>query len=138
MRGSVLLIDHDEYVSGLVAEILTSAGYAVSVLLDPELARIQEEVAGLEPDVVLMDSADQTGYGRAWKDAAWLRERARPIAAIMFTAHARDLAEAQFGRSERSRRAAFQGFVGKPFELEELVNSVERVVLESSGVLNVV
>jgi DNA-binding NtrC family response regulator len=135
MRGSVLIIDHDQEVAGLVAEILTSAGYVVSELCSPEPGRIREEVARLEPEVVLLDSGDQTGYGRAWIDAAWLHERDRPIAVIMFTAHAWDLVEGQFGRSERSRRAAFEGFVAKPFELDELVDTVARVVLDSKRVV---
>jgi hypothetical protein len=35
-----------------------------------------------------MRQPDQTGYGPAWTDAAWLHERDRPITVIMLTAHA--------------------------------------------------
>ena len=41
----------------------------------------------------------------------------------MFTAHTWDLAEA-LGGSERSQRAAFEGFLSKPFDVEVLVNTV--------------
>jgi DNA-binding NtrC family response regulator len=135
MRPSVLIIDHDQEVAGLAAEILTGSGYAVSKLLHPEPGWIQAEVARVEPDVVLLDSGDQAGYGSAWSDAAWLHARDRPIAVIMFTAHAWDLAEGQDRRSERSQRAAFAGFVAKPFELEELVYAVDRVFLDSKRVV---
>jgi DNA-binding NtrC family response regulator len=133
MRGSVLIIDHDHEVAGLVAELLTSLGYAVSELVDPEPQSFEEEIARLEPDVVLLDSWDQTGYGHAWTEAAWLHERDRPIAVIMFTAHVWDLAEARLGRSQRSQRAAFEGFLSKPFELDELVDTVDGVVRASAG-----
>jgi DNA-binding NtrC family response regulator len=124
MRGSVLIVDCDRQVCGLVAELLTTEGFAVSQLVDRQPVSIEAEVARLEPDVVLLAGADRSGYGPAWKDAAWLHARNRPIAVIMFTAHAWDLAEAQLGESERSQRAAFDGFLAKPFELEALVNTV--------------
>ena len=75
--------------------------------------------------MVLLDGGDQTGYGPAWTGAAWLHERVRPIVAIMFTAHAWDLAEAQLGESGRSQSAAFEGFLSKPFDLEVLLNTVD-------------
>jgi len=35
-----------------------------------------------------------------------------------------DLAEAQLGEHDRSQRAAFEGFLSKPFDREVLVNTV--------------
>jgi CheY-like chemotaxis protein len=96
---------------------------------------IRAEAARLEPDVVLLDGADKLGYGESWAGAAWLHERDRPIAVIMFTTSARDVAEGEQGESERSRRAAFFGFVRKPFDLDELLDVVTRAVVEPSAVL---
>jgi hypothetical protein len=42
-----------------------------------------------------------------------------------------DLAEAQLGEHHRSRRAAFEGVLSKPFDREVLVNTVDGVVEES-------
>jgi FixJ family two-component response regulator len=39
-----------------------------------------------------------------------------------------ELAEAQIGISERSKKAAFVGFLPKPFDLQVLVETVGRVV----------
>jgi hypothetical protein len=46
----------------------------------------------------------------SWLKAAWMRERSRPIPVIMFTAHTRELAEAQLGVSDRSKSAGLPGF----------------------------
>jgi DNA-binding response OmpR family regulator len=128
MPGSVLIVDQDQAVSGLVTEFLASEGFSVSELVDREPFSIEQEVARLEPDVVLLAGRDGMGYGPAWTEAAWLHERDRPIAVIMFTAYSSDLDEAQRRESERSRRAAFQGFVAKPFDLEELFDTVDEVL----------
>ena len=97
---------------------------------------IQQEVARLEPDVVLLDGWDATGYGQSWIDAAWLHARARPIAVIMFTSHTADLQEARLGESERSQAAAFVGVVAKPFDLQEMIDIVARAVEEPATVLS--
>jgi hypothetical protein len=52
----------------------------------------------------------------------------------MFTAHARELAEAQLGASDRSKSAAFVGFLPKPFDLRILIETVARVVEEPVAV----
>src|ERR1700737_2614065 len=95
MRGSVLIVDDDQDISKIVAEVLTEEGFLISELRDAHPVAIQAEVARLEPDVVLLDGGDGRDYGYSWLNAAWMRERSRPIAVIMFTAHARELVEAQ-------------------------------------------
>jgi len=134
MRGSVLIVDDDQDVSKIVAEVLSEEGFQISVLRDSQPAVIHAEIARLEPDVVLLDGGDGGGYGDSWVNAAWMRERSRPIPVIMFTAHTRELAEAQLGVSDRSKSAAFLGFLPKPFDLRVLVETVARVVEEPAAV----
>jgi len=69
-------------------------------------------------------------------EAAWLHERRRPIPVIMFTSHAADVAEGKLGETERSRKAAFVGFVDKPFDIDVLVDAVKRAVAEPAAVLD--
>ena len=128
MRGSVLIVDDDHDISKIVAEVLSDEGFVISELGDSEPAVIHAEIARLEPDVVLLDGGEGVGYGASWVNAAWMRERTRPIPVIMFTAHLAELAEAQIGFSERSKEAAFAGFLPKPFDLWVLVETVGRVV----------
>jgi DNA-binding NtrC family response regulator len=134
MGGSVLIVDDDEQIAGLVTEVLTEEGFTVSGLVDAHTAAIRDEVARLEPDVVLLDGGDGAGYGQSWKSAAWLHERGRPIDVIMFTAHARELAEGRLGESERSQRAAFAGFILKPFDVQALIDTVGHAVKEPRAV----
>ena len=136
MGGSVLIVDDDQDVSGLVAEVLREEGFNIAELADPHHEAIRAEVSRFKPDVVLLDGWDKTGYGQSWLDAAWLHERSQPIAVIMFTGHAGDLAEAKLGESERSQRAAFVGFVSKPFDLQDLIDVVSRAVREPAAVLD--
>ena len=136
VRGKVLIVDDDQDVSGLVAEVLKDEGFDVSELVNSQQSTVEQTVRHLEPDVVLLDGWDAVGYGQSWAQAAWLHERSRPIAVIMFTSHAVDLREAQLGESERSQRAAFVGFVTKPFDVDELIAVVERAVKEPAAVLS--
>jgi DNA-binding response OmpR family regulator len=134
MRGSVLIVDDDQDISTIVAEVLSEEGFQISVLRDSQPAVIHAEIARLEPDVVLLDGGDGGSYGDSWVYAAWMRERSRPIPVIMFTAHTRELAEARLGVSERSKCAAFVGFLPKPFDLRILVETVARVVEKPAAV----
>ncbi len=131
MRGSVLIIDDDQAISGIVAAVLSDEGFVISELRDAQPAAIQAEVARMEPDVVLLDGGDGRDYGYSWVNAAWMRERPRPVPVIMFTAHSRELVEAQVGVSERSKHAGFVGFLPKPFDLNVLVETVARAIRES-------
>ena len=106
----MLIVDDDQDISKIVAEVLSEEGFQISVLRDSQPAVIHAEIARLEPDVVLLDGGDGGSYGDSWVYAAWMRERSRPIPVIMFTAHTRELAEARLGVSERSKSAAFRGF----------------------------
>jgi len=128
MRGSVLIVDDNQDISQIVGEVLSDEGFVISKLADAHPAVIQAEVDRLEPDVVLLDGGDTTGYGSSWMNAAWMRGRSRPIPVIMFTAHTSELAEAQMGVSERSKNAGFVGFLSKPFDLRVLVETVACVV----------
>jgi DNA-binding response OmpR family regulator len=146
MRGSVLIVDDDRDISKIVAEVLSEEGFFISELRDAQPAAIQAEVARLEPDVVLLDGGDGTDYGYSWLNATWMHERSRPIPVVMFTAHTRELAEAQLGLSERSKSAAFVGFLPKSFDLRILVETVAcvgeepaavRALLSRSGVASI-
>ena len=135
VRASVLIVDHDRDVAGLVADVLEHAGFSVVELLDSRRIALQAQLALFEPDVILLDAENSMAYGESWSNAAWLRERDPPNAVIMFTAHARDLAEARLGQSERSHNAGFVDFLSKPFDVQDLVESVVRAVGTTRRVL---
>ena len=127
-RPSVLCVDDDRDVAEVVTAILEDEGYAVSSLHDFTDDALLRTVGRLEPDAILLDSAPNGGYNDSWELAASIRQRSRTVPVVMFTAHARDVAEAADGLSDRTQEAGFAGILSKPFGLDELVETVGRAV----------
>jgi CheY-like chemotaxis protein len=124
----VLIIDDDEDIATLVDEMLSDEGYAVTILRDARSEAIQDAVAQLQPDCMLLDGGVGRGYGGSWASAALMAGRIPAVPVIMFTAHAGDFAEATENTSERSQAAHFIALLPKPFELPELLRVVALAV----------
>jgi DNA-binding response OmpR family regulator len=120
----VLLVDNDEDITGLVQAILTDEGYAVTSLNETDHASVAAAVGRVEPDCILLDSAEGPAFGGSWGEAAYLSRRDRAVPAVMFTAHASAVAEARDRETERAREADFAAIVPKPFSLDELLDAV--------------
>lgn len=120
----VLLVDNDEDITALVNAILSDEGYAVTSLNDTDHASVASAVGRLEPDCILLDSAEGPDFGGSWSEAAYLSRRDRPVPSVMFTAHASAVAEARDGETERAQQADFAAIVPKPFSLDELLEAV--------------
>jgi DNA-binding response OmpR family regulator len=121
----VLLVDNDEDITGLVSAILTDEGYDVTALNDTDHASVAASVGRVEPDCILLDSAEGPAFGGSWGEAAYLSRRDRAVPAVMFTAHTNAVAEARDATTERAREADFAAIVPKPFTLDELLRAVE-------------
>ena len=127
-RRSVLIIDNDRDVSEIVRAVLQDEGYDVAVVSDLASNAIAAAVGVHEPDAVLLDgNSDFLGFGQSWAQAAELSRRQRRVPVIMFTAHAADVEEARLAETDRSREAGFAGVIAKPFDLDELLETVARV-----------
>lgn len=120
----VLVVDNDPHVAELVSAILTDEGYEVATLAQSDHGSIAAAVGRIEPDCILLDSAEGPEFGGSWSEAAYLSKRSRRVPTIMFTAHAEDALEAQERASERAVRAEFAAIVPKPFMLDELLDAV--------------
>ena len=127
-RPSVLCVDDNRDVVGVVEAILEDAGYAVSSLHDLSDDALLRTIEQLEPDAVLLDGLERDCYGGSWELAANIRMRSRPVPVVMFTAHRSDAAEAEEGSSERAAHAGFTAVLSKPFSLDELVETIGRAV----------
>jgi hypothetical protein len=64
----------------------------------------------------------------SWVEAAWLHDRARPVPVVMFTVDARTTREARVGASVRSQAAAYFAVLDKPFDLDDLLDTVALAV----------
>src|SRR5688572_3589858 len=122
--AKVLIIENEPGVSDLVHALLTDEGFAVSVLHEVSSDAIRVAVGQLEPDCVLLDGQSPGDYGQSWLEAAWLHARARSVPVIMFTATLPDLHEAEEHLSARSQAAHFVAILPKPFDLDQLVETV--------------
>ena len=120
----VLLVDDDADVADVVIAILTDEDYLVDVLPDTSHESVMAAVGMQEPDCILLDGARGLEYGSSWAEAAYLGARDRPIPTIMFSAHARDVREAQREESDRARAAEFAAILAKPFSLDDLLAAV--------------
>jgi CheY-like chemotaxis protein len=120
----ILLVDNDEDVTEIVSAILIDEGYAVSALDQTDHESIAAAVGQLEPDCILLDSAEGPEFGGSWSEAAYMSRRARAVPAVMFTAHADAVLEARRAESQRARDARFAAVVPKPFTLDELLDAV--------------
>lgn len=120
----VLLVDNDEDVTALVTAILTDEGYSVTTLNTTDHGSVAAAVGRVEPDCILLDSAEGPAFGGSWREAAYLSRRERAIPSVMFTAHASAVAEARERASERAQEADFAAIVAKPFSLDELLDAV--------------
>ena len=124
----VLIVDDDRDIAEIVSALLADEGFQVSVLHSLTTDAIRVAVNQLEPDCVLLDGEHPTGYGRSWEEAAWLTQRTRKVPVIMFSASAGEVNEAEEGVTARVRSAGFAGVIQKPFDLDQLVEMVQRAV----------
>jgi FixJ family two-component response regulator len=125
---TVLVVDDDHDISGLVDAILTDTGYHVALLhhLAPDL--IIATVQQLRPACLLLDSRTHPEYGTPWEQAARLTTTALAVPVVLFTVRGAETAEAQAQLSPRSQAAHFTDVLEKPFELEDLLDVVARAV----------
>ena len=111
----ILVVDDDASIRQTVREILDFEGYAVETAADG-LEALRAVERG-EPSLVLLDmrmpELDGWGFARA------IRERGIQLPILVMTA-------AENARSWANEIGA-DGYVAKPFELDELLAAVERV-----------
>lgn len=121
---SILVIDDDPGIVGFLELALGDEGYDVRVAANGREGLAETRVR--RPDVILLDMNMPVMDG--WEFCEQLRGSAaelNSIPIIVMTA-ARDAAT-------RSSEVGAQGFLGKPFDLDQLFHTIERVLGSSSG-----
>ncbi len=115
--GPILVVDDDEAIRSLVELALDSEGYEVSTA--PNGAAALEVIGHEQPDLILLDMRMPVMDGWAFSRA--YRSRPGPHAPIVVITAARDA-------SERAAEVYADGFLNKPFDLDELLHLVGRYV----------
>ncbi len=111
----VLVVDDDEAISEFVSWVLADEGHEVVTAANGALAlRALERVC---PDVILLDMRmpvmDGWEFARAYR-AVWDR-----LAPIVVVTAAQDAAQ-------RAREVEADGYLGKPFDVDDLIATVQR------------
>ncbi|HET7572529.1 MAG TPA: response regulator [Gaiellaceae bacterium] len=116
----VLLVDDDDRVRELVRVTLELEGYSVE-----EAASAEEGMAAIEerkPDLILLDV--MMPHVDGWEMLRRIQDRygAGAIPVVMFSGKVDEQAERQAASS------GARGFVGKPFDLQQLIDQTKAIV----------
>jgi CheY-like chemotaxis protein len=110
----VLVVDDDAGVRDVIEQALTSEGYIVHAVTDGQeaLAKLRHQ----RVDLILLDVNMPNVDG--WQVLEELRAAAgRQTAVVVMTAG--------YEAQDRALSSGAQGFLGKPFELDDLIGTVE-------------
>ena len=110
----VLVVDDDAGVRGMIVEVLEGEGFTVEPASSGEEAL--QSVRRKAPDLMLLD-VNMPGVD-GWQVLDDLRAAAGPQTPVV-------VMTAGFVAQDRALASGAQGFLGKPFELDELIGTVE-------------
>jgi len=113
--GRVLVVDDDRGIREFVCTVLADEGYEVSEAIDGRQAL--EHADRVRPDVILLDMRMPVMDG--WEFARTYRQRPGPHAPIVIVTAALDVAK-------EAKDIGADGFLAKPFQLDDLLDLVER------------
>lgn len=118
VRHSILVVDDEDDLRHLVGRVLTDAGFEVREAIDGggALASIRKH----RPDLVLLDLMMPVMDG--WGVLKRLQEIENPPAVVILTARGDEHA------FTRCVQAGVAGYIAKPFQLSELVNTCRKVL----------
>lgn len=121
-QPSVLLVEDDAPLSTILAAHLRATGLAVEIAPDAEAAMASLE-AGARPDVIVLDInlPGDTGWS-VLRSPAYERSGRPPVV----------LASAMAVSPDRLREFGIAGYLPKPFALETLRSTIERLAHKES------
>jgi len=119
-RAHILVVEDDLALARLIEALLISAGYDVRTAGDGE--RALEAARTEKPALVLLDLTLPRLDG--WEVLARLRAMPDPPPVVLFTAH--------HAAEERARAAGAAAAVLKPFDVDDLLETVRRLLVGES------
>jgi CheY-like chemotaxis protein len=120
----VLVVDDDTTLCRFIADALEPEGYSIVRAADGRRALAAVEDAN--PDLILLD-VNMPGID-GWKVLSELRAKAGPHRSIV-------VMTGQYEGQERALQSGAQGYLAKPFDLDDLLESVDlhsRIIIESN------
>ncbi len=113
----ILVVDDDETIAMSIESFLTEEGYTVMVAQNGKEAL--ERVEAAPPAVILLDMKMPVMDG--WAFASAYRQQEGPHAPIIVMTAAHD-------SRQRASEIAADGFIPKPFDLDELLALISRYI----------
>jgi CheY-like chemotaxis protein len=120
MAARILIVDDNAVNLKLASALLELEGYEVAQAADAEQA--QEMLAGVLPDLILMDIALPGMDGLALTRKLKADERLKHIPVVALTAFAMK------GDEEKARAAGCEGYITKPIDTRALAEQIARVL----------
>jgi PAS domain S-box-containing protein len=123
----ILVMDDEQPICELAAELLTREGYAVDTALDgAEAVRkyVEAQGSGRPYDVVILDLTVRGGMGGR-ETVLKLAEVDPGVRAIVSSGYSQDL------MMSRYREFGFSGVVSKPYSISELTQEIEQAIAGS-------
>jgi|SRR6185369_17376497 len=114
----ILIIDDDESILDAVSLLLSDFGYLVDTISHGEEARVK--VPELLPNIILLDVLMSGVDGRDICKSLKQDEKTKHIPIIMLSAHP--------GVSKNMSEYGADGFLSKPFEIDDLLKTIEKFV----------
>jgi DNA-binding response OmpR family regulator len=118
-RASILIIDDDPGIQDLTAQALRDEGYRALTLATH--AEAVQHLAAFRFDLILADTAGAT-QTNPWPALEAVRAAAGQTPVLIFSAHRPDIFT---GYAERG----FAGVIAKPFDLDELLTTVQATLV---------
>jgi two-component system response regulator MprA len=116
----VMVVDDAASIRALLVDVLRAEGHAVSEASDG-LAAL-EELAGVHPDLIVLDLMMPAMDGRAFAAACQSRTHGRKVPIMLMSASPR-----LWQMADQLRRFDVRGFMSKPFDIDIFVAAVDRL-----------
>lgn len=115
MKKKLMIVERDEDILHIISIIFEERGYTIRAYRTEEgiLSKIHDE----QPDAVLLDIIRPTIEGTALCRAIKETETTKHIPVIVLSTHL---------KIEQVREVCADDVLSKPFDIDELVNTVER------------
>ncbi len=123
--ATVLIIENDPLVAMVLETALTERGYEVITKPDGRLG-CEVISGGKEPDLVFTDVPLSHPGGRSLADALRSNPSLKDIPVVLFT----DILQ---GTRSQLSGGSYQGLITKPFDLDEVVETVNTLLGQSAA-----
>lgn len=115
MKKNIWIVDDDHSILEVVKILLEQQGYQVTVINDPQYLQQQLQQDG-HPDLLIMDVYLAGENGIEVVKRLKQQEDTKNIKVLLMTA--------DIHIDEKAREAQADGFIHKPFAIEELTNTI--------------